>query len=89
MSRTSRTDDLARMRSANPASAEDLREATSESDLTRSMRRAIAAGESPVRPIPAGDRVAIERGAGGTRGRPGSSRGGASPRSASASPVSR
>jgi hypothetical protein len=29
------------------------------------MRRAIARGEAPTRPIPLGDRVAIERGAGG------------------------
>jgi hypothetical protein len=65
MSRTERTDTLARMRAVNPASADELREATGESELSAAMRRAIAVGEAPTRPIPAGDRVAIERGAGG------------------------
>lgn len=68
MIRNSRTDALARMRAANPVSAEELRKTISEAELARAMRRAIAAGESPVRPIPAGDRVAMERGAGGGPG---------------------
>jgi hypothetical protein len=65
MTRSSRTDSLARMRAVNPASADELREATGESELLGAMRRAIAIGEAPTRPTPAGDRVAIERGAGG------------------------
>jgi hypothetical protein len=60
MIRKSRNDALARMRAANPASAADLREATSDAELAGAMRRAIAAGESPSQPIPAGDRVANE-----------------------------
>jgi hypothetical protein len=65
MSRSERTDALARMRAVNPASADELRAAVGESELSAAMRRAIAVGEAPTRPIPAGDRVAIERGAGG------------------------
>jgi hypothetical protein len=68
MIRNSRTDALARMRAANPVSAEELRKTIGEAELARAMRRAIAAGDSPVRPIPAGDRVAMERGAGGGPG---------------------
>ena len=68
MIRTIQTDALARMRAANPVSAEELREAIGETDLARVMRRAMAAGDSPARPIPAGDRVAVERGAGGEHG---------------------
>jgi hypothetical protein len=64
----SRTDALARMRAANPVSAGELHKTIGEAELVRAMRRAIAAGESPVRPIPAGDRVAMERGAGGGPG---------------------
>jgi hypothetical protein len=61
MTRKSRDDDvLARMRAANPFSAAELREAIADAELTRAMRRAIAAGESPAQPIPAGDRVARE-----------------------------
>ncbi|HKZ15565.1 MAG TPA: hypothetical protein VJL81_17145 [Solirubrobacterales bacterium] len=67
----SRTDALARMRAANPVSAAALAATIGEADLARAMRRAIAAGESPPRPIPAGDRVAIERGAAGGRARGG------------------
>jgi hypothetical protein len=63
MIRNSRTDALARMRAANPFSAEELRKTIGEADLARAMRRAIAAGDSPVRPIPAGDLAAMERGA--------------------------
>jgi hypothetical protein len=68
MIHNNRTDALARMRAANPVSAEELRKTIGEAELARAMRRAIAAGESPVRPIPAGDRVAMERGAGGGPG---------------------
>jgi hypothetical protein len=64
MTSSSRTDPLARMRALNPVSADELREATGESELLGAMRRAIAVGEAPTRPIPAGDRVAIEHGAG-------------------------
>ncbi|HEY2053356.1 MAG TPA: hypothetical protein VGH14_05410 [Solirubrobacterales bacterium] len=67
MIRSSRTDALARMQAVNPVSAEALREATGEAEMESAMRRAIAAGESPARPIPAGDRVAMEGGAGGGR----------------------
>jgi hypothetical protein len=69
---SSRTDDaMARMRAANPCSLEDLGQTMSEADLERAMRRAIAAGEAPTRLVPAGDRVAMERGAGGGPGRAG------------------
>lgn len=69
MIRSKRTDDtLAWMRSANPVSAEELGRTISEAELARAIRRAIAAGESPQRPIPAGDRVAMERGAPGLAG---------------------
>lgn len=71
MIRGSRTDALARMRAANPVSPEELREQIGEADLALAMRRAIATGDSPTRPIPAGDRIAIERGAGGGAGRVG------------------
>jgi hypothetical protein len=71
MIRNNRDDALAVMRVVNPYSAEELARTIGEADLARAMRRAIAAGESPVRPIPAGDRVAIERGAGGGPGRVG------------------
>ncbi|HET7054320.1 MAG TPA: hypothetical protein VFI09_10445 [Solirubrobacterales bacterium] len=65
----SRADDaLATMRAANPFPVEELRAAIDEAELTRAMRRAIAAGDLPVRPIPAGDRIAMERGAGGGPG---------------------
>lgn len=69
MIRSSREDDaLAAMRAANPFSAEELRQTIDETELARAMRRAIAAGDAPARPIPAGDRVAMERGAGGGPG---------------------
>ncbi len=68
MIRTTPTDALARMRAANPVSAEELSKAIGEADLERAIRRAIAAGDSPAQPIPAGDRVAVERGAGGDHG---------------------
>lgn len=63
--RSRENDALAAMRDANPFSAEELRQAIDETELARAMRRAIAAGDAPERPIPAGDRVAMERGAGG------------------------
>ncbi len=68
MIRNSRTDALAHMRAANPASAGELSKTIGEVELARAMRRAIAVGDSPARPIPAGDRVAVERGAGGRHG---------------------
>ncbi len=68
MIRTTPTDALAHMRAANPVSDEELREAISKADLGRAMSRAIAAGDSPAQPIPAGDRVAVERGARGGHG---------------------
>ena len=63
MIRSSRTDALTRMRAADPVDTKELRAAIGEAELTRAMQRAIAAGEIPERPIPAGDRVAHERGA--------------------------
>lgn len=61
MTRKGRNDDvLARMRAANPCSATELRRAITDAELSRAMRRAIAAGESPSQPIPAGDRVALK-----------------------------
>jgi hypothetical protein len=66
MIRNSRTDALAHMRTANPVDDEELREAISKADLERAMSRAIATGDSPTQPIPAGDRAAVERGAGGS-----------------------
>jgi hypothetical protein len=68
MTRSRADDALATMRAANPFSAAELRAAIDEAELTRAMRRAIAAGDLPVRPIPAGDRIAMERGAGGGPG---------------------
>jgi hypothetical protein len=68
MIRNSRTDAIAHMRAANPVSDKELSEAIGEADLARAMRRAIAAGNSPAQPIPTGDRVTVERGAGGGRG---------------------
>lgn len=65
MNRRSRSDDaLTAMRVANPSSATELRGATTEAELSLAMRRAIAIGESPSRPIPAGDRIACEQAAG-------------------------
>jgi len=67
MNRKSRSDDaLTRMRAANPGSATELRKAVTDAELSRAMRQAIAAGESPSRPIPVGDRGAGEH-AGPTR----------------------
>ena len=61
MSRRSPSNDvLATMRATNPSSAKELREAIGEAELSRAMQRAIAAGESPSQPVPAGDRVAGE-----------------------------
>jgi hypothetical protein len=68
MTRTSTTDAMALMGTMNPASATELRATIGEPDLERAMRRAIAAGEMPVRPIPAGDRAALD---GAAAGRPG------------------
>lgn len=68
MNRSSRTDALARMRAVNPVSAEELGKTIGEAELAGAMRRAIAAGDAPTRLIPAGDRVAMGRGAGGGPG---------------------
>ncbi len=68
MIRNSRTDALAQMRAANPVSAGELRKTIGEVELARAMQRAIAAGDSPAQPVPAADRVAVERGAGGEHG---------------------
>jgi len=69
MTRKSRNDDaLATMRAANPASATELRGAITDAELSRAMQRAIALGESPSQPIPAGDRVAREHAARADRG---------------------
>jgi hypothetical protein len=66
MTRRSRNDDaLATMRAANPSSAAELRGTIADADLSLAMQRAIAVGESPSRPIPAGDRVAYEHAVGG------------------------
>ena len=54
MTRKNRNDDvLARMRAANPSSAVELAREITDAELSRAMRRAIAANESPSRPIPA------------------------------------
>lgn len=53
---------LAAMAAANPASASDLRAALDGEAIADAMRRAIASGNSPARPIPAGDRVASDLG---------------------------
>lgn len=72
MIRSSRNADaLARMRAADLFPVEEVRKSVDPADLERAMRRAILAGDSPARPIPAGDRVAMERGAGGGPGRVG------------------
>jgi hypothetical protein len=61
MIRKSRNDDaLARMRAANPFSATELGRAIADAEVSLAMQRAIAAGESPSQPIPAGDRIASE-----------------------------
>ncbi len=73
MIRKSRNDDgLARVRAANPCSAAAMRSAITDAELSLAMRRAIAVGDSPSRPIPVGDRIACEPPAPG-----GSKRGGA------------
>lgn len=59
-SRSKNDDALATMRAANPSSATELRDATTEAELSQAMQRAIAIGEFPAGPIPAGDRVARE-----------------------------
>jgi len=64
-------DALVRMRAADPFPVEEVGKTVAPEDLERAMRRAIPAGDSPARPIPAGDRVAMERGAGGGPGRVG------------------
>jgi hypothetical protein len=68
MMHETRTEPLARMRVANPVLTEELEATIGEADLMRAMQRAIAVGDAPGRPIPAGDRVAMERGACGRLG---------------------
>lgn len=64
MTRKSQNDDaLARMRAANPFSATELRKTISDAGLSLAMQRAIAVGESPSQPIPAGNRVASKHAA--------------------------
>jgi len=61
MTRKSRHEEaLARMRAANPFSATELRKAITDAELSSAMQRAIANGEPPSQPVPAGDRVARE-----------------------------
>jgi len=70
MSRWSRHEDaIESMRAANPVPATELRGALGEADLSTALGRAIALGESPSRPIPSGDRIAMDRGAKGRSGR--------------------
>jgi hypothetical protein len=63
MIRNKRDDALALMRAVNPYSAEELARTIGETDLASAMRRAIATGDSSARPIPVGDRAAMEHGA--------------------------
>jgi hypothetical protein len=61
MSTQTRSEDaLDRMRRANPASGPEIRDAMTDQELEQAMARAIAAGELPTQPVPAGDRVARE-----------------------------
>ncbi len=70
MSRWSQRENvIERMQPANPVSATELRGALGEADLSAAMGRAIALGESPSRPIPSGDRIAMEQGAARRSGR--------------------
>lgn len=63
MSRWSRNEDaIERMRVANPVSATELRSAIGERELASALARAIARGESPSQPIPAGDRIVMDQG---------------------------
>lgn len=75
MIRNSRDDALSLMRAVNPCSADELARTMGEADLTRAMRRAIAAGDSAARAIRSGDRAAMECGAGGGPSRVGFFRG--------------
>lgn len=63
--RSNKEDALVAMREANPAAARELREAVDEETLARAMQRAIADGDAPSRPIPAGDRAANDYGSHG------------------------
>lgn len=55
-SRTRNEDALAAMRATNPVSATELRRTLADAELSRAMQRAIAVGESPAQPLPAGNR---------------------------------
>jgi hypothetical protein len=70
MSRWSQYEDATeRMRGANPVPTTELQSTLGATELSAALGRAIALGESPSRPIPAGDRIAMERGAKGRSGR--------------------
>jgi hypothetical protein len=56
-------DPLAAMAVANPASAAELGAGIGAAELERALTRAVALSRAPSEPIPAGDRVAHERGA--------------------------
>jgi hypothetical protein len=61
MTRQNRMDDaLDSMRAVNPVSSAELRSSIAAEELAGAMRRAIARGESPSQPVPAGDRIANE-----------------------------
>jgi hypothetical protein len=59
-----KTDPLAAMAAANPAPTDGLAAQIEPRDLERALERAVARGREPSRPIPVGDRVAMD-----TRGR--------------------
>jgi hypothetical protein len=63
-----KTDPLAAMAAANPASAAELAAGIGEVDLERALARAVALGRASSQPLPAGDRIATALG--GARGRP-------------------
>jgi hypothetical protein len=58
-----RIDPLAAMAAANPASVAELGAGIGAAELEQALARAVATGRAPSEPIPAGDRVAHERGA--------------------------
>ena len=63
MSRKRRkTDPLAAMAAVNPAPTPELAAGLTEAEVERALCRAVALGQSPSQPIPAGDRVAMEAG---------------------------
>jgi hypothetical protein len=62
-----RIDPLAAMAAANPAPTAELAARLGEAELGQAMTRAVALGRTPSHPVPAGDRVALETGAGPRR----------------------